>query len=83
MLVTAQHLDDQCETFLLALKAVAALPGFRLWRKFRSLPEQAYPPVACPHAGGTGAVGVSDGLRWIEDESNQDDSYDRNFCACA
>lgn len=29
VLVTAQHLDDQCETFLLALKRGAAQPGFR------------------------------------------------------
>jgi tRNA(Ile)-lysidine synthase len=31
VLVTAQHLDDQCETFLLALKRAAAQPGFRRW----------------------------------------------------
>ena len=78
VLVTAQHLDDQCETFLLALNAVAALPGFRLWRKFRVCRNTAYPPVACPHAGNWCRV-LAHGLRWIEDESNQDDSYDRNF----
>lgn len=26
---------------------------------------------------------VRHGLCWIEDESNQDDAYDRNFYACA
>ncbi|XNM58348.1 hypothetical protein ACLK1S_01250 [Escherichia coli] len=25
---------------------------------------------------------LAHGLRWIEDESNQDDSDDRGFCAC-
>lgn len=51
VLVTAQHLDDQCETFLLALNAVAALPGFRLWGSLGVCRNTAYPPVACPHAG--------------------------------
>ncbi len=79
----AQHLDDQCETFLLALKRGSALPGFRLWGKSRSLPEHGLSPVACPHAGGTGAVGIGAWFSWIEDESNQDDSYDRNFLRLA
>ncbi len=52
VLVTAQHLDDQCETFLLALNAVAALPGFRLWRKFRSLPEHGLSARCLPARGG-------------------------------
>lgn len=37
-LVTAQHLDDQCETFLLALKRGAAQPGFRRWPASPILP---------------------------------------------
>lgn len=58
VLVTAQHLDDQCETFLLALNAVAALPGFRLWGKSRSLPEHGLSARCLPARGGTGAVGI-------------------------
>ena len=57
VLVTAQHLDDQCETFLLALNAVAALPGFRLWRKFRSLPEHGLSARCLPARGGNWSSG--------------------------
>lgn len=59
VLVTAQHLDDQCETFLLALNAAVALPGFRLWRKSRSLPERGLFARCSPARRGTGAVGAS------------------------
>lgn len=79
-LVTAQHLDDQCETFLLALKRGSGPAGLS------AMPERA------PFAGSEQIrplLGVTRGsllywaqshaLSWIEDESNQDDSYDRNF----
>ncbi len=79
VLVTAQHLDDQCETFLLALKRGSGPPGFRLWRKFRSLPEHRLSACCLPARGELEQWALAHGLRWIEDESNQDDSYDRNF----
>ncbi|XPE24526.1 ATP-binding protein [Shigella sonnei] len=41
--------------------------------------RNSHPPVACPHAGGLEQWALAHGLRWIQDESNQDDSYDRNF----
>lgn len=80
VLVTAQHLDDQCETFLLALKrgsgptglaAMAACSDFaatKLLRPLLNCRRQALRQWALAHQ-----------LRWIEDESNQDDTYDRNF----
>ncbi|QKJ85933.1 tRNA(Ile)-lysidine synthase [Paramixta manurensis] len=79
-LITAQHLDDQCETFLLALKrgsgpaGLAAMPqitdfdGHLLVRPLLTQPRQQLEQWAQEHA-----------LRWIEDESNQDTRYDRNF----
>jgi tRNA(Ile)-lysidine synthase len=79
-LVTAQHLDDQCETFLLALKRGSGPAGLS------AMPERA--PFAGtqllrPLLGETRASlerwAQEYQLRWIEDESNQDDSYDRNF----
>ena len=51
-LVTAQHLDDQCELIRPLLGETRA--SLEAWA------QQHH-------------------LRWIEDESNQDDSYDRNF----
>lgn len=79
-LVTAQHLDDQCETFLLALKrgsgpaGLSAMParsdfaGTQLLRPLLGETRTSLEAWAREHQ-----------LSWIEDESNQDDSYDRNF----
>lgn len=79
-LLTAQHLDDQCETFLLALKrgsgpaGLAAMParldfsGTTLLRPLLGQSRETLEEWARLHQ-----------LTWIEDESNQDDAYDRNF----
>lgn len=80
VLVTAQHLDDQCETFLLALKRGSGPAGLsamgesspfartRLIRPLLTQTRDALERWAHTYA-----------LSWIEDESNQDDAYDRNF----
>ncbi|WP_052285360.1 tRNA lysidine(34) synthetase TilS [Kluyvera genomosp. 1] len=80
VLVTAQHLDDQSETLLLALKrgsgpaGLAAMPfsaAFANTQLIRPLLHETRNSLlqwANTHA-----------LTWIEDESNQDDTYDRNF----
>lgn len=80
VLVTAQHQDDQCETLLLALKrgsgpaGLSAMPaelpfhGTLLLRPLLNETREALEQWACAHR-----------LSWIEDESNQDASYDRNF----
>lgn len=79
-LVTAQHLDDQCETLLLALKrgsgpaGLAAMPaklpfaGSVILRPLLNTPRAQLEAWADRHK-----------LLWIDDESNQDDRYDRNF----
>lgn len=79
-LLTAQHLDDQCETFLLALKrgsgpaglaAMAAetrLGANRLLRPLLGFSRAQLEQYARRHR-----------LDWIEDDSNQDDRFDRNF----
>jgi tRNA(Ile)-lysidine synthetase, N-terminal domain len=80
VLVTAQHLDDQCETFLLALKrgsgpaglsAMAEESAFHGTKLIRPLLAQSRDELE------TWARDRQ--LNWIEDESNQDDGYDRNF----
>lgn len=79
-LVTAQHLDDQCETFMLALKRGSGPAGLS------AMPERsefAGTTLLRPLLGETRASleawAREHQLSWIEDESNQDDSYDRNF----
>ena len=76
LLCTAQHLDDQCETFFLALKrgsgptGLSAMPlgnGQHL-RPLLTISRQEIEQYANQQQ-----------LTWIEDESNQDDHYDRNF----
>ncbi|EJG0968217.1 tRNA lysidine(34) synthetase TilS [Vibrio parahaemolyticus] len=80
LLLTGQHADDQVETFLLALKRGSGPKGLS------SMAE------SMPFAGGTlvrpllntkreqiEAAAKHFGLEWVEDESNQDTRYDRNF----
>ncbi|GBO49535.1 tRNA(Ile)-lysidine synthase [Pectobacterium versatile] len=79
-LLTAQHLDDQSETFLLALKrgsgpaglsAMAAqsmLGHHRLVRPLLGISRLQLEAYAQRHQ-----------LGWIEDDSNQDERFDRNF----
>jgi tRNA(Ile)-lysidine synthase len=79
-LALAQHRDDQAETFLLhALRGsgpdgLAAMRPWRrfgdgwLWRPLLEMPRSALLAYAEAH-----------GLRWIEDPTNADLAFDRNF----
>jgi len=79
-LLLAQHRDDQAETLLLRLLRGAGPDGLaamaperplgagRLLRPLLALPRSTLAVFAQRH-----------GLRWIEDPSNRDDRYDRNF----
>lgn len=80
VLLTAQHLDDQSETLLLALKrgsgpaGLSAMPvdaPFADTRLIRPLLYDSRETLL--------AWAQKHTLTWIEDESNQDDAYDRNF----
>ncbi len=78
----AHHADDQAETLLLQLlrgagvKGAAAMPMLKLAtvhapatvRPLLNIPRSALLVYATQHA-----------LRWVEDESNADDRYPRNF----
>ncbi|MGL9760229.1 MAG: tRNA lysidine(34) synthetase TilS [Symbiopectobacterium sp.] len=80
VLLTAQHLDDQSETFLLALKrgsgpaglsAMGAIGQFganRLLRPLLGVARAQLEDYAHYYR-----------LTWVEDESNCDTRYDRNF----
>ncbi|MDV5171755.1 tRNA lysidine(34) synthetase TilS [Photobacterium rosenbergii] len=80
VLLTAQHADDQLETVLLALKrgsgpaGLSAMPqctafatGWHV-RPLLDQPRTAIEQYASEHR-----------LDWVEDESNSDERYDRNF----
>lgn len=79
-LLTAQHQDDQCETLLLALKrgsgpaGLAAMPERLSFANTRLLR-----PLLSVSRADLEAWAARWQLSWIEDESNQDDKYDRNF----
>lgn len=79
-LLTAQHLDDQCETFLLALKrgsGPAGLSAMAAIMPFGS-GELLRPLLGCSRRQ-LEDYARQQQLNWIEDESNQDHRFDRNF----
>ncbi|WP_417870596.1 tRNA lysidine(34) synthetase TilS [Vibrio furnissii] len=79
-LLLGQHADDQLETFLLALKRGSGPKGLA------SMAQQA--PFSCgqllrPLLSVSRAqiehFALQHHLQWVEDESNQDERYERNF----
>lgn len=81
LVLLAQHEDDQAETVLLQLKRGAGLQGLSAMpmyikkpanaaylRPFLQQPRQSLLDYAQQHK-----------LAWVEDESNHDTQYDRNF----
>ncbi len=80
LLLTGHHQDDQAETLLIQLlrgsgvKGLAAMPHSHpfangtLMRPLLTCSRQMLQVYAEQHQ-----------LRWVEDESNNDDGYDRNF----
>lgn len=80
VIATAHHLDDQAETFLLALKRGSGIKGlsamqavsfsqnFTLFRPLLGISKAELVEYATQHK-----------LDWIEDESNADSRFDRNF----
>ncbi|PPI88686.1 tRNA lysidine(34) synthetase TilS [Candidatus Pantoea edessiphila] len=80
ILLTAHHLDDQCETFLLAIKRGSGPLGLgaiypliiignnKILRPFLEYPRKLIKSYAKKYH-----------LNWIEDESNYNIDFDRNF----
>lgn len=80
LLLMAHHLDDQVETFFLRLMRAAGprgLSGMPPYRKLGS-GELCRPLLGFSRAA-LESYARAVGLRWIEDESNQDLSLDRNY----
>ena len=79
-LVTAHHQDDQLETVLLALKRGSGNTGLQGVRHKQTL-NRGYlirPLLNYSRAQLEDYAGYFK-LHWIEDESNQDQAFDRNF----
>ncbi|WP_443091413.1 tRNA lysidine(34) synthetase TilS [Basfia succiniciproducens] len=80
VLATAHHLNDQTETFLLALKRGSGVQGLSAMQKESVVFNL---PIFRPLLQFTRAqledYVKSQKINWIEDESNEDNSYDRNF----
>ncbi|WP_029685222.1 tRNA lysidine(34) synthetase TilS [Tatumella saanichensis] len=79
-LVTAHHQDDQCETLLLALKRGSGPAGLSAMPKQRSFAAGwLLRPLLPYRRQQLEAYAARYQLRWVEDDSNQQQIYDRNF----
>lgn len=76
----AQHRDDQAETLLLALLRGAGVKGLAAMPRVRALGAGLVvrPWRDCP-AAWIADYAESRALRWVEDPSNQDMAFDRNY----
>lgn len=83
ILLTGHHLDDQAETLLLALKrgaGIAGLAAMPACKAFGSYPQnQQWRPLLSCSRSSLEAYAKKHTLSWVEDPSNQDDEFDRNF----
>ena len=80
MLLTAHHGDDQVETFLLqwlrgsGVHGLSAMPEYKSWQEG----WLARPLLGCSR-GELEVFAQACGLQWMEDKSNMDLRFDRNF----
>ena len=80
-LLLAHHLDDQMETMLLRLSRGAGTRGLTGIPAKRKLGQGIVmrPLLHCPREA-LADYAKARNLRWIEDASNRDTSFERNFC---
>ena len=82
LIVTAQHLDDQVETFFLQLMRGAGprgLAGMPVQRSMAGSNARLFRPLLDVSRVDIERYARSNGLKWIEDESNSDTRFKRNF----
>jgi tRNA(Ile)-lysidine synthase len=80
LIVTGHHSDDQAETFILALKRGSGLKGLSAMQSQMALGEQLLVrPLLHISRVDIEAYANLHKLVWIEDESNTDERFDRNF----
>lgn len=79
-LLTAQHADDQAETVLLQLLRGAGLAGLAAMPEAMPLGRGSLlRPLLTWSRDALRQYAEEHGLGWVDDPSNQDISYDRNF----
>ena len=80
LIVTGHHLNDQAETFLLALKRGSGLKGLSAMPASMKLAQHLLVrPLLLVSRADILAYANQHKLTWIEDESNQVQAFDRNF----
>ena len=80
LIVTGHHSDDQVETFLLALKRGSGLKGLSAMQQEMALGQQLLVrPLLNFSRADIERYAKKHQLSWIEDESNIDERFDRNF----
>ncbi len=80
MLATAHHLDDQAETFFLALKRGSGIQGLGAMQAVSFWQNVAiFRPLLSFSKTDILAYAKQHQLKWIEDESNFNTDFDRNF----
>lgn len=80
LLLTGQHQDDQVETFFLALKRGSGPAGLSSMPAIFPL-SNGYKcrPLLTVSRSDIEQYAQDNELKWVEDESNQDTRFDRNF----
>lgn len=80
LVLTAQHADDQVETFLLALKRGSGPAGLGAMPQIRALGQgELLRPFLQVTRDEIARYAHQNALLWAEDESNEDCRFDRNF----
>lgn len=80
LIITGHHSDDQAETFLLALKRGSGLKGLSAMGNKTKYGKDLLlrPLLIIPRDNIVDYAKIND-LTWVEDESNTDTHFDRNF----
>ncbi|CAL4042158.1 tRNA(Ile)-lysidine synthase [Buchnera aphidicola (Phyllaphis fagi)] len=81
ILLTAHHLDDQCETLFLSLKRGSGLSGLSGMSYSTILKKNKiiFRPLLQYQKSQLYTWAILNNLHWIEDDSNLKNQYDRNF----
>ena len=78
LIVLAHHEDDQAETFLLQLIRGAGVKGLSSMAHF-DVTKKLWRPLLNQSKSNIKSYAKQHKLKWIEDESNQNIDFDRNF----